>query len=63
MDQTAFEERVAHLIAAVDDLSGVVARQDRVIDRLQRQVALLLAREAEREAPGSGEADAPPPHW
>jgi SlyX protein len=65
MDLTVLEERVAHLIAAVDDLSAVVARQDREIDRLTRQVAMLMEREAAREALGLGsdEANVPPPHW
>jgi SlyX protein len=49
----------------VDDLSAVVARQDKVIDRLERTVRMLVKREAEREAQGLGsdEANAPPPHW
>ena len=34
MDQTHLEERVAHLIRAVDELSDVVARQDRMIAAL-----------------------------
>lgn len=61
----AMEERMAHLIRAVDDLSDVVARQGREIDTLTRRVHMLLEREAEREA---GSADVPaanvrPPHW
>jgi SlyX protein len=65
MDLTVLEERVAHLIATVDDLSAVVARQDMVIDRLDRTVRLLAEREALREAQGLGaaEADVKPPHW
>lgn len=63
--QEALEERIAHLIRAVDDLSDVVARQQAEIDRLVRRVQLLLEREAEREAQGLGSAEAnvPPPHW
>lgn len=59
------EERVAHLIRAVDDLSDVVARQGREIDRLTRLVQLLVEREAEREAmAGDGPAaNVRPPHW
>lgn len=63
------EERIAHLVRAVDDLSDVVARQAREIDTLTRRVALLLTREAEREAQeaeGQGAiplADQKPPHW
>ncbi len=59
------EERVAHLIRAVDDLSDMVARQGREIDLLTRRVHMLMEREAEREA---GLAETPaanvrPPHW
>ena len=43
-----FEERLAHLIRAVDDLSEVVARQDRENDELRAQVASLARREADR---------------
>lgn len=66
MDRTAIlEERMAHLIRAVEDLSDVAAAQAKEIDRLTRLVQLLVEREAEREAMG-GEAPAanvPPPHW
>ena len=62
---TALEERVAHLMRGVEDLSDVVARQSREIDRLSARVALLMEREAEREAAGGGVplADQRPPHW
>jgi SlyX protein len=59
------EERVAHLIRTVDDLSDIVAVQQKEITRLSRLVGLLVEREAEREAM-AGEApaaNAPPPHW
>ena len=62
----AIEERLAHLMRAVDDLSDVVARQSGEIDRLVRLNHLLMEREAGREADG-GEgialADQQPPHW
>ena len=62
---TALEERVAHLMRGVEDLSDVVARQSREIDKLSARVALLMEREAEREAAGGGVplADQRPPHW
>ena len=65
MDNPVLEERVAHLIRAVDDLSDVVARQAKEIDRLTRIVQMLAAREAEREAmAGEGPAaNVRPPHW
>ena len=59
------EERISHLIRAVDDLSDVVARQSREIDTLTRRVQMLMQREAEREDMGltAPEANVPPPHW
>ena len=60
----ALEERIAHLTRAVDDLSDVVARQSKEIDRLTRLVGLLAEREADREQTGgSPEANVKPPHW
>jgi SlyX protein len=61
----AVEERLAHLIRAVDDLSDMVTRQGREIDTLNRRVQMLMEREADREAAGLGstEANVPPPHW
>jgi SlyX protein len=59
------EETVAHLTRAVEDLSDVLARREAEVDRLSRLVALLVEREALREAQGLGsaEADVKPPHW
>ncbi|MBN2629944.1 MAG: SlyX family protein [Rhodobacteraceae bacterium] len=66
MDQDdQLEERIAHLMRAVDDLSDVVAAQRKELDRLTRLVGLLVEREAEREAQGgeSPAANQRPPHW
>lgn len=59
------EEQIAHLTRMVEDLSDVVTRQTREIDRLSRRVGLLMDREAEREADGGSLplADQRPPHW
>jgi SlyX protein len=64
-DPTEIEERIAHLTRAVDDLSDVVAAQGREIEALGRRLALLLSREAEREAEAGTIplADQRPPHW
>jgi SlyX protein len=59
---TRLQERAAHLERMIEDLSAVVARQDREIAVLTRRVALLLAREAERQADGEVPIDRPP-HW
>lgn len=64
-DVTQLEERIAHLIRAVDDLSDMVARQGRDIDRLNRLTQMLAEREASREDAGldAPAANVKPPHW
>lgn len=58
------EMHLAHLTRTVDDLSEVVARQDREITRLTARVEMLMQREADREAAGDmPAANQKPPHW
>ena len=60
------EEKIAHLMRTVEDLSDVVARQDTEIATLTRRVHMLMEREASREAEGSGGivmGDERPPHY
>ena len=60
------EEHLAHLARTVDELSDVIARQQREIDTLTRRVAMLMQREGAREAEGSGGVvlgDERPPHY
>ncbi|KGM89170.1 Uncharacterized protein rosmuc_00654 [Roseovarius mucosus DSM 17069] len=63
---TEIEEKLAHLIRTVDDLSDVIARQDRELDRLRVRVEMLLAREAARQGESDGGVilgDERPPHY
>ena len=63
---TKLEEHLAHLTRTVEDLSDVVARQEKEIEQLARRVEMLMAREAAREAEGSGGivlGDERPPHY
>ncbi|WP_420857632.1 SlyX family protein [Marivivens marinus] len=65
-DTTRIEEDIAHLLRTVDDLSDVVARQEKDIDLLKRRLNILMEREAEREMDAGGTvplADQRPPHW
>ncbi len=65
-DTQDLEERIAHLTRSVDDLSDIVARQERDIELLKRRLMMLMEREAEREVEGAGSiplADQRPPHW
>ncbi|HEY0213768.1 MAG TPA: SlyX family protein [Paenirhodobacter sp.] len=60
------EEQLAHLTKTVDEISDVMARQTRELDRLGRMVGLLMDRESEREYGEGGQiplADQKPPHW
>jgi SlyX protein len=65
-DNIEMEERIAHLIRTVDELSDTVARQDREISQLSDRVMMLMTREAQRESQGGGGVilgDERPPHW
>lgn len=60
------EERIAHLERALDQVSDMVARQERELQTVRRRLALLMEREAEREVADAGTiplADQKPPHW
>lgn len=60
------EEAVAHLSRMVEDLSDVVARQDREIAQLCLRVERLTQAEAARQFDEGGTvplADQRPPHW
>jgi len=65
MTDTGLEERIAHLIRTVEDLSDIVAKQDQEIAVLQRRVAMLMEREAERESLDGAVTigNQPPPHY
>ena len=60
------EEQIAHLTRTVDDLSEVIARQEAEITTLNRRVHMLMQREGERDASGTGGiviGDERPPHY
>ena len=60
------EERLAYLEKLVDELNEVVAGQSKEIERMTKLVAMLMEREAAREADGGGGVvlgDERPPHY
>lgn len=66
MDLTSLEEKLAHLARATDELSDQVADQQSRIERLERRLQMVMAREVEREQAEGGSVplgDARPPHW
>ena len=65
-DVTALQERFAHQELVIEELSDVVTQQADRIAVLERRVAMLMAREAEREADAPGGivlGDERPPHY
>ncbi len=63
---TGCEERIAHLERVAEDLSDLTRAQAARIATLERQVAALMAREADRAADTGGAVvlgDERPPHW
>jgi len=65
-DTTHLEEQIAYLSRTVDDLSDVVARQEQALQIATRRIAMLMEREAQREAETGGTiplSDQQPPHW
>lgn len=60
------EEQIAHLTRTVEDLSDIVARQERELAIVTRRAQMLMQREAERESQGGGGVvvgDERPPHY
>ncbi|MEL6100684.1 MAG: SlyX family protein [Pseudomonadota bacterium] len=60
------EEQIAHLTRIVDEMSEMIAKQDKEIRRMTMLVEKLARREAEREAAGMGGVvigDETPPHY
>ncbi len=63
---TQLEETVAHLSKVVEELSDVIARQDVELATAQHRIQILMEREAQREAGGTGGiivGDERPPHY
>jgi len=60
------EEQIAHLSRTIEDLSDIVARQEKEIVQNTRRLAMLMERAAEKELSEGGTvplADQKPPHW
>ena len=65
-DTTHLEEQIAYLSKTVDELSDVVARQEKDLELAKRRIGMLMEREATREYDSGGTvplADQKPPHW
>ncbi|PTQ70796.1 SlyX family protein [Celeribacter persicus] len=62
----ALEEQVAYLTKTVEELSDVVAQQERVLEMAERRLGMLMEAEALRQSETEGSvplADQRPPHY
>ncbi len=62
----ALEEQVAYLTKTMEELSDIVAKQERMLELAERRLGLLLEAEAARQSESDGTlplADQRPPHW
>ncbi|MEM6388939.1 MAG: SlyX family protein [Pseudomonadota bacterium] len=60
------ETSLTHLHRTVEELSDVIARQDKEIQALSQRVEFLMQREAAREQEGGAVVfgdEPPPPHY
>ena len=63
---TELEEKIAHLTRSVDEMSEIVARQEKELALLTNRVRLLMEREVERQQEQGGHVvlgDERPPHY
>lgn len=64
---TDLEIRLTHQEAAIDELTGSLLAQQRVVDRLRQQLDALQNRLREIESRGQGDGgdapEPPPPHY
>ncbi|WP_417273132.1 SlyX family protein [Celeribacter halophilus] len=63
---TVLEEQVAYLTKTVEELSDVVAKQERMLELVERRLGMLMEAEALRQSDSEGTvalADQRPPHW
>ena len=63
---TKLEEQLAHLTKTVEEMSDIVARQEKEISLLTHRVRILMEREAQREQDAGSHVvlgDERPPHY
>ena len=65
-DTQKYEEQLAHLTRMVEEMSDVIARQEKELSLLTNQVRVLIERERERSQDAGGHVvlgDERPPHY
>ena len=57
------ETKISYLIKDIDDLSDIVTKQGRELDKLTKQVSFLMQKENERDDLSGIVLGDKPPHW
>jgi SlyX protein len=60
---TELEIRYTHQTDTLEQLSGVVLRQERALEALRAELKELRARQSSAESPGEKPPHEPPPHY
>ena len=57
------ETKISYLMKDIDDLSEIVTKQGRELDKLTKQVSFLMQKENERDDLSGIVLGDKPPHW
>jgi len=60
---TENETKISYLIKDIEDLSDIVAKQSRELEKLNKKVSFLIQKETERDDISGVVLGDKPPHW
>lgn len=60
---TENEEKISFLVKDIEDLSDIVAKQSRELEKLNQKVSFLIQKENERDEISCIVLGDKPPHW
>ena len=60
---TENEDNISYLIKDIEDLSDIVAKQSRELEKLNKKVSFLIQKETERDDISGVVLGDKPPHW
>ena len=60
---TENEEKISFLVKDIEDLSDIVAKQSRELEKLNKKVSFLIQKENERDEISGIVLGDKPPHW
>ena len=60
---TENEAKISYLIKDIEDLSDIIAKQSRELEKLNKKVSFLIQKETERDDISGVVLGDKPPHW